>query len=261
MANAATIAPAAAAIAPANAERVDPARVIAFLAMCFGMFMAFLDIQVVSASLSEIQAGLAASSDEITWVQTVVFDGRSGRHPAVRLSVPRARHAHHVRHLRRRLHLRQPDVRHDLDHGPDDPVAGGAGLHRRRHGADGVCLRLHHLSALQTADHHADHRAGRDAGADHRPDRRRLSDRPGVMALAVLHQHRSRHHGDDRSDHADRLRQAGSLAVRPFRLGRPDFHGAVSGRARIRAGGRAALRLVRRPDHRHGRGRFRRAPR
>jgi DHA2 family multidrug resistance protein len=38
--------------------------------MCFGMFMAFLDIQVVSASLAQIQAGLAASSDEITWVQT-----------------------------------------------------------------------------------------------------------------------------------------------------------------------------------------------
>ena len=56
--------------APADAERVDPLRVLAFLAMCFGMFMAFLDIQVVSASLSEIQAGLAASSDEITWVQT-----------------------------------------------------------------------------------------------------------------------------------------------------------------------------------------------
>ena len=44
--------------------------IVAFLAMCFGMFMAFLDIQVVSASLAEIQAGLAASSDEITWVQT-----------------------------------------------------------------------------------------------------------------------------------------------------------------------------------------------
>jgi DHA2 family multidrug resistance protein len=71
MANAATIAAAAPApVAPVNAERVDPARVVAFLAMCFGMFMAFLDIQVVSASLSEIQAGLAASSDEITWVQT-----------------------------------------------------------------------------------------------------------------------------------------------------------------------------------------------
>ena len=58
------------ALAPPAAERVDPARIVAFLAMCFGMFMAILDIQVVSASLSEIQAGLAASSDEITWVQT-----------------------------------------------------------------------------------------------------------------------------------------------------------------------------------------------
>ena len=32
--------------------------------------MAILDIQIVSASLTEIQAGLAASSDEISWVQT-----------------------------------------------------------------------------------------------------------------------------------------------------------------------------------------------
>ena len=38
--------------------------------MVFGMFMAILDIQIVSASLSQIQAGLSASSDEITWVQT-----------------------------------------------------------------------------------------------------------------------------------------------------------------------------------------------
>jgi DHA2 family multidrug resistance protein len=51
-------------------DRVDPRRVIAFAAMCFGMFMAILDIQIVSASLSEIQAGLAASSDELPWVQT-----------------------------------------------------------------------------------------------------------------------------------------------------------------------------------------------
>jgi DHA2 family multidrug resistance protein len=34
------------------------------------MFMAILDIQIVSASLTEIQAGLAASADEIPWVQT-----------------------------------------------------------------------------------------------------------------------------------------------------------------------------------------------
>ena len=52
------------------ADRIDPKRLLAFIAMCFGMFMAFLDIQIVSASLNEIQAGLAASSDEIPWVQT-----------------------------------------------------------------------------------------------------------------------------------------------------------------------------------------------
>src|SRR4029078_3808788 len=34
------------------------------------MFMAFRDIRVLSASLAQIQAGLAASADEITWVQT-----------------------------------------------------------------------------------------------------------------------------------------------------------------------------------------------
>src|SRR5581483_11472058 len=59
-----------AAALPDETERVDPLRLLAFLAMCFGMFMAFLDIQVVSASLSEIQAGLSASGDEIPWVQT-----------------------------------------------------------------------------------------------------------------------------------------------------------------------------------------------
>ncbi|MEN9755115.1 MAG: hypothetical protein RLZ07_1497 [Pseudomonadota bacterium] len=45
-------------------------RVIAFTGMVFGMFMAILDIQIVSASLAEIQAGLSASAEEISWVQT-----------------------------------------------------------------------------------------------------------------------------------------------------------------------------------------------
>lgn len=48
----------------------DRRRILAFVAMVFGMFMAILDIQIVSASLSEIQAGLSASADEISWVQT-----------------------------------------------------------------------------------------------------------------------------------------------------------------------------------------------
>src|ERR671926_1133861 len=57
------------AAAPAS-ERIQPRRLVAFLIMVFGMFMAILDIQVVSASLSEIQAGLSASSSEVSWVQT-----------------------------------------------------------------------------------------------------------------------------------------------------------------------------------------------
>ncbi|QIB35378.1 DHA2 family efflux MFS transporter permease subunit [Ancylobacter pratisalsi] len=56
--------------AGATSHAVERRRMFAFLCMVFGMFMAILDIQIVSASLSEIQAGLAASSDEISWVQT-----------------------------------------------------------------------------------------------------------------------------------------------------------------------------------------------
>jgi len=51
-------------------EPLTLARIIAFGVMVFGMFMAILDIQIVSASLSEIQAGLGASNSEIAWVQT-----------------------------------------------------------------------------------------------------------------------------------------------------------------------------------------------
>ncbi|MFG6081825.1 DHA2 family efflux MFS transporter permease subunit [Paracoccus litorisediminis] len=62
-------APATAGGAPAQ-DQIDPRRLITFLLMVLGMFMAILDIQIVSASLPEIQAGLAASGDEIQWIQT-----------------------------------------------------------------------------------------------------------------------------------------------------------------------------------------------
>lgn len=45
-------------------------RVVGFFFMVVGMFMAILDIQIVSSSITKIQAGLSASSDEISWVQT-----------------------------------------------------------------------------------------------------------------------------------------------------------------------------------------------
>ncbi len=56
--------------AAAASERIEPKRVVAFVIMVFGMFMSILDIQIVSASLSDIQAGLSASSSEVSWVQT-----------------------------------------------------------------------------------------------------------------------------------------------------------------------------------------------
>jgi len=71
MTGATTALPGGAAARPqAPSETMNPRTVFAFLAMVFGMFMAILDIQIVSASLGEIQAGLAAGPDEIAWVQT-----------------------------------------------------------------------------------------------------------------------------------------------------------------------------------------------
>ena len=46
------------------------AKIFAFATMCVGFFIALLDIQIVSASLSDIGGGLSAGSDETAWVQT-----------------------------------------------------------------------------------------------------------------------------------------------------------------------------------------------
>ena len=57
-------------VAAPKAVPFNKRHVAAFFFMVFGMFMAILDIQIVSSSLAEIQAGLSASADEISWVQT-----------------------------------------------------------------------------------------------------------------------------------------------------------------------------------------------
>lgn len=43
---------------------------IAFASMCMGLFIAQLDIQIVSSSLNEIGGGLSAGKDEMAWLQT-----------------------------------------------------------------------------------------------------------------------------------------------------------------------------------------------
>ncbi|RCL00175.1 MAG: MSF transporter [Candidatus Tokpelaia sp. JSC188] len=57
-------------IRESSEKSVNFYHIMAFTAMVFGMFMAILDIQIVSASLAEIQAGINASPDEISWIQT-----------------------------------------------------------------------------------------------------------------------------------------------------------------------------------------------
>ena len=43
---------------------------LGFLAMCVGMFMAILDIQVVASSLPAIRDALAIPTDQLSWLQT-----------------------------------------------------------------------------------------------------------------------------------------------------------------------------------------------
>lgn len=60
----------------ANQPAIDPSalptrtKFLIFAVMAFGQFMALIDIQIVAASLNDVQAGLSAGPDEISWVQT-----------------------------------------------------------------------------------------------------------------------------------------------------------------------------------------------
>src|SRR5512146_377948 len=56
----------------ADGTPVDWTKVfLGFGGMVVGQFMAMLDIQIVASSLVQIQAGIGATNDEISWVQTI----------------------------------------------------------------------------------------------------------------------------------------------------------------------------------------------
>src|SRR6201990_1698382 len=65
-----SIAPAKAAAPPDPAALPNGRKYLIFAVMAFGQFMALVEIQIVAASLNEVQAGLSAGPDEISWVQT-----------------------------------------------------------------------------------------------------------------------------------------------------------------------------------------------
>ncbi|HZZ87737.1 MAG TPA: DHA2 family efflux MFS transporter permease subunit [Caulobacteraceae bacterium] len=58
-------------VAPLDPGSLPTARkYLIFAVMAFGQFMALIDIQIVAASLNDVQAGLSAGPDEISWIQT-----------------------------------------------------------------------------------------------------------------------------------------------------------------------------------------------
>jgi DHA2 family multidrug resistance protein len=57
-------------VTPKTGERVGPRTWLGFLAMCLGMFMAILDIQIVASSLPQIQAAVGIPSHQLSWIQT-----------------------------------------------------------------------------------------------------------------------------------------------------------------------------------------------
>ena len=104
------------------ADRIDPRRLVAFMAMCFGMFMALLDIQIVSASL-RISRPASRRRRRNSLGADRLSDRRGGRDPALRLPVTGARDAHAVRGLVRGLYLRELHVRAELVDQHHDRVA------------------------------------------------------------------------------------------------------------------------------------------
>ena len=239
------------------ADAIPPRQLIAFLAMCFGMFMAFLDIQIVSSSLNDIQAGLSASADEIPWVQTAYLIAEV-------IAIPLSGF------LSRALGTRI------LFAGS----AAGFTLASVMCGTSSSIDSMIVWRALQGfigggmvptvfASAYVIFQGPRQKfvapvvgliatlGADHRPHGRRLSDRHLLLALAVFRQRRAWHrrHRDDLS--AGRLRPARFRTAEKFRLVRADQHGRIPRRARIRARGGPALRMVRRRYDLYRRHRFR----
>ncbi|OHB29637.1 MAG: MFS transporter [Phenylobacterium sp. RIFCSPHIGHO2_01_FULL_69_31] len=64
--------PEAPAVLGADGSHVDWVKVfLGFGGMVIGQFMAMLDIQIVASSLVQIQSGIGATADEISWVQTI----------------------------------------------------------------------------------------------------------------------------------------------------------------------------------------------
>ncbi len=184
--------------------------------MVVGLFMAIMDVQIVTSSLTQIQGGLSASADEITWVQTayliadVVMVPMSGM--LSRLLSTRVCSCIAALGFTAASAL----VRHRDQPRPDDPLPRDARVLRRRHHADRVSGRLHQIPRAAAGDADGADLADPQPVLDPGSDDRRLPDRHLLLALAVSGQHRARHRGRDRGVADDRHRQARAVAAAPI---------------------------------------------
>ena len=214
--------PATAGAAPfVGAEpQVTMRRVVAFVAMVFGMFMAILDIQIVSASLSEIQAGISASADEIPWVQTsyliaevimIPLSGFLSRALSTRYLFVISAAGFTLMSIMcsTATSIEEMIVWRALQGfigGGMIPTVFAAAFSIFPKDKQNVISPVIGLVAT--------------LAPDHRPDRRRLSHRPLLLALAVSRQRAARDRGHDRYLVPDRFRQAEFQAAAKSSTGR-----------------------------------------
>jgi hypothetical protein len=183
---------------PAKAAPIDPGalpdkiKYLIFGVMAFGQFMALIDIQIVAASLNDVQAGLSAGPDEISWMQT-------GYLIAELIMIPFA--AFLAQALSTRYLFAMSAGLFTIS----SALCGMAwdiesmiafrvhsGLRRRGHGADRLRHRLRHVRGQAEGDDPGHPRHGLGAGPDAGSHGRRLDHRRRRLALDLLRQHRPR---------------------------------------------------------------------
>ena len=226
-------------------------RVVTFVVMVFGMFMAILDIQIVSASLSEIQAGISASADEIPWVQTsyliaevimIPLSGFLSRALSTRYLFVISAAGFTLMSI---MCATATSIEEMIVWRALQGFIGGGMIPTVFASAFTI------FPEIQAACGPAPHRSRRNARADHRPDDRRLSHRRLLLALAVSRQRAAGDRGDGGFLFPDRFRQAQFQAFAPVRLDRLPDDGGLPRRARIHPGRRADRQLVRQRSHHH----------
>ena len=221
---------------------------IGVLAMSVGLFMAIMDVQIVTSSLTQIQGGLSASSDEISWVQTAYLIADVVMVPLSGM-------------LSRLVSTRLLFVTAILGFTAASALCATATslsqmiVFRAMQGFCGGAITPSVFPVIYTRFRGpaADAADGDDLGhpepvIDARADDRRVPDRHPLVALAVSRQHRARHCRRRGRLELRQHRQARPVAAALFRRDRAGADGDLSRLSRIRARRRAAVGLARRHD-------------